>query len=205
MCFAVARATGSPSSFATSSRARSIPAEMPADVSTLPTSTTCFSRSTLTSGNAAARRSRLRQCVVAGLPASTPATPSRNDPVHTDVTHFAPAACDFTHATTAGLLTCSRVPHPPGTTSTSSGGQLAKSQSGSTRIPPVQVTGASVSATSFTSNGHGSARSRGSFNRVTLNTSNGPPKSSTSTSGKIRMPMRVMVAPVVVPCATLYP
>ena len=64
-----------------------------------------------------------------------------------------------------------------------------KSCFGVTCIPPVVITGLTDSATRNTSKGDGSSRRRSALSRVTLNTSNGPQKSSTSTSGKTRTPV----------------
>src|SRR5258705_10980161 len=70
----------------------------------------------------------------------------------------------------------------------SSGGHVSSVTSGITFNPPVATTVSRVSATSSTSKGDDSSRRASSLSRVTENTSNGPQKSRTSTSGNIRMP-----------------
>src|SRR5215472_1713422 len=73
----------------------------------------------------------------------------------------------------------------------SRGGHLSIVTSGTTLRPPVATTVSMRSATSSTSKGDGSSRRASSLSRVTENTSKGPQKSNTSTSGKIRMPTRL--------------
>src|SRR5499433_1288214 len=73
----------------------------------------------------------------------------------------------------------------------SRGGHLSMVTSGTTLRPPVATTVSMRSATSSTSKGDGSSRRASSLSRVTENTSKGPQKSNTSTSGKVRMPTRL--------------
>src|SRR5947207_150121 len=201
MLRAVLRATVSPCSRATTRSAMSMPAEIPAEVSTLPSSTTCSLSSTFTAGNNSRIRSSARQCVVARRPSSRPAWPSSSEPVQTDVSVSTCFARSPIQPTSRGLVRWARVPHPPGTTRMSSGGQSSSVWSGITFMPPVVRTGPAFSATSTTSNGDGSSRRSSSFSRVTEKTSNGPQKSSTSASGNNTIPtrLRFMVAPLLPP------
>ena len=61
MCLDVARAISSPKYRATTCSAISMPAEMPADVITRPSSTTCFPYSTVTAGKESRIQSNDRQ------------------------------------------------------------------------------------------------------------------------------------------------
>ena len=123
MCRAVALATASPWWRATTRRAMSIPAEMPAEVRTPPSSTTCSSSTTVTAGNHARISPRTRQCVVARLPSSRPALPRSSEPVQTEASVGTARPRSATQAISASFAISRRVPQPPGTTSTSSGGQ----------------------------------------------------------------------------------
>jgi hypothetical protein len=83
-----------------------------------------------------------------------------------------------------------RVPNPPGMTSRSIGGALAKSKCGKTRNPPVACTVSANRATVNTLNGADASDRRDSTpgtRRVRENTSNGPAKSSTSTPSKMKI------------------
>jgi len=103
----------------------SIPAEIPAEVSTLPSSTTCCLSSTVTFANDWRIPSSERQCVVACRPSSRPACPSSIEPVHTDVSVSTCLARSAIQASSRAFLISRRVPQPPGTTRMSSGGQLS--------------------------------------------------------------------------------
>src|SRR6266545_1015862 len=175
----------------TTRRAMSMPAEMPADVTMWPSSTTWSFSSTVTAGKDSRIRSSERQCVVARRPSSSPAWPSSIDPVQTDVSVSTWRPRSAIHSSRRRFLASARVPQPPGTTKRSSGGHLSRVTSGITFNPPVAITVSAVSATSSTSKGDASSRRASSLSRVTENTSNGPQKSRTSTSGKIRMPTRL--------------
>src|SRR3989441_4144091 len=201
MLRAVLRATVSPCSRATTRSAMSMPAEIPAEVSTLPSSTACSVSPPFTAGNNSRIRSSARRCVVARRPSSRPAWPSSSEPVQTDVSVSTCLARSPIQPTSRGLVRWARVPHPPGTTRMSSGGQSSSVWSGITFMPPVVRTGAAFSATSTTSNGDGSSRRSSSFSRVTEKTSNGPQKWSTSTSGNNTIPtrLRFMAAPLLPP------
>lgn len=169
----------------------SIPAEMPADVITLPCSTTCDAESTVMFGKSSCINPSERQCVVARNPSSNPALPSIKEPVHTEVSVSTCAARSTTNESTASFFISLRVPQPPGTTKISRGGQLSNVALGKTFIPPVVITGLSNCATNMTSNGEGSSRRRSSFSRVAENTSKGPQKSRTSISSKTMMPIHL--------------
>src|SRR5207244_4091682 len=81
-----------------------------------------------------------------------------------------------------GLFISLLVPMPPGTTRMSGLGQLSKLCVGSTRKPPRAVIVWQLSATVETANGVSP-----SLAPVTVNTSKGPQKSSTSTSSNMTM------------------
>ena len=169
----------------------SMPAEMPADVTTCPSSTTCSFSSTVTEGNDSRIQGSARQCVVARRPSSSPALPRSMEPVQTEVSVSTSRPRSPIHFTRRSLLISLRVPQPPGTTRMSRGGQVSRVTSGTTLRPPVATTMSVLSATSRTSKGDGSSRRASSFRRVTENTSKGPQKSRTSTFGKTRMPTRL--------------
>ena len=81
-----------PSSQRTWCRQASMPAAVPALVIIRSSSTKSTSGSTLASGNRRFSSSVCRQCVVQARPSSSPASPSRNAPEHTESTQ-APRAC----------------------------------------------------------------------------------------------------------------
>ena len=105
-------ATSSPAIRAASVRAMSMPDDTPAAVTTLPCTTTRRSV-----GRAPSSRSwsSEAQWVVASRPFSTPAAPSRSEPVHTEVVHWL-VSCATRIQSSSGLgVISSRVPKPPGT------------------------------------------------------------------------------------------
>ena len=79
--------------------------------------------------------SRDAQWVVARLPASKPAAPSRNAPVQTELTRRDRWAMDLIASTTTASPRCSNAPGPPGTQSTSSARHSSKRVSGRSSIP----------------------------------------------------------------------
>ncbi len=144
----------------------SMPAEMPADVKTLPSRTKCLSFFTMVAGKSSCIQSKARQCVVVILPSRSPAFPSRSEPVHTEATVSAATAHWAIHSSRRLLCISVLVPHPPGTTRISTFGASWKSKSGNTFMPPDAIIGSFVSATRKTSNGEGSSRLLSSSNRV---------------------------------------
>jgi len=139
-------ATSSPAVSAMKCSMRSRPEEMPADVQIAPSR---VKRSSTTSTSPRARRrSREAQWVVARRPLSRPAACSRKAPVQTESTARQLADCCRMKAISSALATSVRVPWPPGTSSTSSGGADAKLTWGSSCIPLAQVTGPSAWAIS---------------------------------------------------------
>jgi hypothetical protein len=128
------------------------------------------------------------QWVANRRPSATPAVCSSSAPVHTLVVHRAEADTFANQASSSGFDASRRVPCPPGTSTTSSGGWSVNEASGSTRRPLLQRTGSEASwATSSTRSGRSPDCSRSMAEAV--NTSHGPTKSSSSASGKITRPI----------------
>ena len=165
-----------------------MPAEIPAEVRTLPALTTCDFESTVTFGKNSRIICRKYQWVVAERPSSNPAWPKMNEPVQTEANVSAFDARERTKVSMASLRISTRAPKPPGTTKISRLGQLSNVTSGMTFIPPVVFTVSLVCDIKNCSKGDDSSRRRSSLIRVTENTSKGPQKSRTSTSSKITIP-----------------
>src|SRR5690606_31759837 len=84
------------------------------------------------------------QWLVARRPASRPAAASTNEPVHTEVTQRAPAACARTNSRTTSSVSTSKAPCPPGTSSRSAWGASSKLTVGTIDQPPSHRTGSVV-------------------------------------------------------------
>lgn len=121
-------------------RAKSIPAEMPADVKIGSTNVNRTSFLIFALGATSRRKSNVRQWVVASRPSSNPARPRRPAPVHTEAVSLVLAAVFAIQFRRLTFLISLRVPHPPGTISKSSSGQLSKVTSGVRRRPPIAKT-----------------------------------------------------------------
>src|SRR5215212_1471448 len=102
----------------------SMPAETPWLLTTLPSRTHRTSRTT--SAPSSASRSSNAQCVANRLPLPTPEANSSSEPVQTLATQFAVALTPASQRSSTGFSAPSRVPSPPGTMTTSSGGWSAK-------------------------------------------------------------------------------
>jgi hypothetical protein len=124
-----------------------MPEATPAPVTILPSTTT---RSLAGMAPSRARCSIAAQWQVARLPWRRPAAASTSEPVQTEVTYFAVAACRCRNfsATASSMRSC--WPGPPGTMTTSSCGQSAKVTVGTIIIPRSVFTGSSVWATRWT-------------------------------------------------------
>jgi hypothetical protein len=104
-------------------KAKSIPAETPADVKI---GSAKVKRGNLKRifalGEALRRKSNARQCVVASRPSNSPALPRRLDPVHTDAVSFVCATRSAILFKNLTSFISIRVPHPPGIINKSSFG-----------------------------------------------------------------------------------
>ena len=101
--------------------AMSMPAETPWLVTTLPSRTQRASRTTVQSPRSARVPSN-DQWVATRLLVASPAPTNNSEPVHTLVTHVANGPVLPSQARSVSLSISTRVPWPPGTTITSSGG-----------------------------------------------------------------------------------
>src|SRR6476646_9191162 len=97
---------------AATASAKSIPAATPAPVMMLPSMTTRWLTGMAPSG---LRCSIAVQWQVARLPVGSPAAPSISEPVHTEVTYFAPAACFRKNSSTPASSIMPCCPARPGT------------------------------------------------------------------------------------------
>ncbi len=126
----------------------SMPADTPAAVTIFPVVTT---RSLTGSAPKRVRKSRMAQWVVALRPSSSPAAPSRSEPLHTEVVHCVCSCACLIHPTRASSARTSRVPEPPGTTITSGSGSSAYEAVASSRsVPLSSATGPRSPATNVT-------------------------------------------------------
>src|SRR5688500_3103414 len=115
-------ATVSPASRAARRKAISMPAETPAAVMILPSTTT---RSLTGVAPNFASRSSTAQCVVARRPSSKPAAPRTSAPVHTDVVHRVVAWAARSQSSTRVLAITGLMSIPPGTRTISATGTSA--------------------------------------------------------------------------------
>jgi hypothetical protein len=95
-----------------------MPAALPAEVSTSPSSTNSTPGSRRTAGNRRRKASTCIQCVVAGRPSSSPAAASTKAPVQMDTSRACPAAARSAPASSSGSVpsVMAGPPYTPGTT-----------------------------------------------------------------------------------------
>ena len=105
-------------------KAKSIPAETPAEVKTGSVRVKRISLRILVLSAASRRKSNARQWVVDSRPSNNPAFPRRLEPVQTDAVIFVFAYISAIHFKRVSFFTSLRVPQPPGTRSRSRFGQL---------------------------------------------------------------------------------
>jgi len=177
-----------PKKWLTIRRARSIPAETPAEVNIGSSKVNRRSSRILAVGAAPRKKSKVLQWVVASRPSNKPAFPRRLEPVHTEAVSLVLVAWAAIYFMRVLFFTSLRVPQPPGTISKSRTGQSSIVMSGVKRRPPTAETWPFLSEIKRIRNGDDSCRRRSSFKRVIENTSKGPETSKTSTWSKIRIP-----------------
>src|ERR671918_471675 len=134
------------------------------------------------------------QSVATRRPRAGPAACRSPAPWHTLVTQSIRVATFWIQLVTVGLFTSRRVPAPPGTSRTSSGGWLSRVWSGMTRNPLLQRTGSVPSAIVTTVSTLVFSPARTAADAV--KTSQGPTKSSSSAFSKIKSPNVVMPSPI---------
>lgn len=164
----------------------SIPALMPADVTTLPSSIQRTLVSTLSSGNCRWRSSASSQCVVTRSVRITPLAASRKAPVHTDAVTPAVRARVLIHSRDFGSCNGPSMT-PPGMSSTSSAAWLVVSILASGRIfsPARVATGPGEAATVCTEHQASEWGCIFWYTRLAVvNTSYGPAKSRASMPSK---------------------
>ena len=188
ICRAVARAMSSPKARATTVSAISMPAEMPADVSTRPSSTTCFWNSTITSGKASRIQCNDRHEWLRGVRSTVRRNPAASIR-YTRRSGFRlpPRERAAMQAWPGCSIPCA-CPSPRALPGYQGGDNSQRCNVEGLCMLPVVVTGSGCSATSHTSKGDGSSLRFSSLRRAAEKTSSGPQKSSTSMSSKRTIP-----------------
>ena len=142
---ASAFAASAPWSVRTTCRQRSIPAAVPAEVSTSPSSTNSSRGSTWTRGYRFARVGAYIQCVVAGRPSSSPAAASTNAPVQSPMMR-APSWCALRSAAMASTGGGCEIDRHAGTTIVPALDSASRPYGAVSVSPPVVASGPSSPA-----------------------------------------------------------